>query len=86
MDLFIEIIAETILEGILELSMNKKISKWIRYPALILIILIYTLLIGGLLIIGIKSLRNTLVGGTIIILLDALIFILTILAFKKKIK
>lgn len=85
MDFLFEIIGETILEGILELSMNKKISKWIRYPALIIIVLIYTLLIGVLLIIGIKSFSKNFVGGIIIILIDILILILTIIAFKKKI-
>ena len=41
MEYLFEFIAELLLEGSLEISKNKKISKWIRYPLLITISLFF---------------------------------------------
>ena len=32
MDFIIELVMELLLEGSIEISSNKKVSKWIRYP------------------------------------------------------
>lgn len=45
MDLIIEFIGEIIIEGIIQLIQNKKISKWVRYPLIILICTFYTLIL-----------------------------------------
>lgn len=37
MDILFEFILEFVLEGSIEISSNKKISKWIRYPLLLFI-------------------------------------------------
>ncbi len=86
MDLIIEFVVELALEGVMEVGTNKKVPKWLRYPALILILLIYTILIGGLLLIGINLLKTKLLGGIVIILIDIILLLLTIYTFIKKIK
>ena len=53
MDDVIEFILELILEGTIEISSNKKVPKWIRYPLIALIVLIFAIVTFGLIIFGI---------------------------------
>lgn len=41
MDFVFEIILELILEGSIEIGANKKVSKWIRYPLLLIAAMFY---------------------------------------------
>lgn len=46
MEFVIELVTEILLESIVEVAINPSISKWIRYPMLILVITLYTILLG----------------------------------------
>ena len=63
MDDLIEFLIELVLDGSHELLKSKKIPKWIRY----LIALIFIGLTIGLMVLGIILLKETFVGGIIII-------------------
>ena len=52
MDLLIEIILELILEGSIEISSNKKVPKWIRYPLIFIITALFLTIIIGILFLG----------------------------------
>lgn len=58
MDELIELILELIFEGIITIGNNKKISKWIRYPLMILILLLVLLINVLCFLLGILSLRE----------------------------
>ncbi|MBP3461879.1 MAG: hypothetical protein J6K21_05705 [Bacilli bacterium] len=83
MEFLIELVIDLVLEGSLEVSKNKKISKFIRYPLIAIIILFFAIVIFGLMFIGIICLKNSIVGGLIILLFSILLLIMAILKFKK---
>lgn len=78
-----EFLIEILLNLLLEVSKNKKISKFIRYPLIVIIILFFAIVIFGLMFIGIICLKNSIVGGLIILLFSILLLIMAILKFKK---
>lgn len=86
MDFIIELILELLLEGSIELGTSKKISKYIRYPILILLLLFYLAIIGLVLFVGISALSESLIGGIILIVLNVFLVAATILGFRKKLK
>lgn len=75
--MLIEALIELIFDNSLELAKNKKISKWIRYPLIILIILFIVGIIGCLMSVGVvmtlSKERPQMIIGELIILL-AIIF------------
>ena len=73
MDLIIEFIGEFILEGIIELIKNKKISKWIRYPILIVISAFYSLIILALAIIMIKAFSKNILFGVCLLIIEIIL-------------
>ena len=52
MDLLIEIILELILEGSIEISSNRKVPKWIRYPLILILTILFSIIIVGIFILG----------------------------------
>ena len=66
MDELIELILGLIFEGIITIGNNKKISKWIRYPLMILILLLVLLINVLCLILGIIALREKEIGFIIL--------------------
>ena len=79
MELFIEICLELIfegtLEGTLELSGNKKVPKWLRYILLSVLLLFFSAVIIGLLVIGVLLIINAeLWAGLLIVVLDLVLF------------
>ena len=46
MEFVIELVAEILLDSIIEVATTPTISKWFRYPMLILVITLYTILLG----------------------------------------
>lgn len=84
MDVIIEFILELVLEGGIEFGADKRVSKWIRYPLLTIVILFYAAIIFGLLVVGIMALRKDIGTGLTVLLIDLLIMVLTIGAFRKK--
>ena len=84
MDEIIEILLELIVEGGIEISGNKKISKWIRYPIITIIILFFTLIIGLFFFLGISILNENIQGGIIAILIGIILLVLGIIKGKEK--
>lgn len=85
MELVIEFIGEIIIEGIIELIQNKKISKWIRYPLLIIISLFYALILGGIGIIMLKAFNENILIGIFLLLVEILLIIGIICIIRKAI-
>lgn len=83
MDVLFEIILELIFEGGIEISSNKKISKWIRYPLIFIIALFFMAIIFLLIFIGIKILKSSLLVGIVCIALGISFLIGSVLKFRK---
>ena len=81
MEFLIELLIELIIEGSIEISENEKVSKWIRYPLIVLIILVFTVIIFGILIIGIYYMKEKIY---VALLLISISFILLISAINRR--
>ncbi len=90
MELLLEIIFELIVEGSAEVAKNRKISKWIRYPIVVLISLFIIAIIGLLTFIGValifKGDRYAKLGGILFLIFDTILIISAIKNIKKEIK
>lgn len=84
MEFIIELVFDLLLEGSIEVSSNKKISKWIRYPILALLILFFTVVIFGMIILGFVLLSKSLLGGILIMIIGLVLLIMCIYKFRKK--
>lgn len=82
-EFIIEVFAETFIEASDKIVENKRISKWIRYPIIIITILFALLLIGGMLILGIILLSKNIIASIICIGLGMLFIVLLIHKIKK---
>ena len=83
MDIIFEFLGEFLLEGTIEVSKSKKVSKWIRYPLIALIVLFFTLVIVGIFALGIIALKENLLLSVILILLSLFMVVAGILKFRK---
>ncbi len=83
MEFIIELILDLLLEGSIEASKSEKVPKPIRYILIALISLFFLAVIGLIIFIGIDTLKNSKLGGIIVILMGVLLLILAIMKFKK---
>lgn len=83
MEFIVELVLDLFVEGGIEVSSNKKISKWVRYPIAAILILFFSSIIFGLIFAGILSLKNSLVGGILIIVVGLLMLGTCIYKFRK---
>ena len=83
MEFLIELLIELIFEGGIELSANKKISKWIRYPLIIIIMLFFGFIIFGLLFLGISLANENIYLGLLLIVISLILLVAAIYKFKK---
>lgn len=83
MEFLIELLLEIIFEGSVEISSNKKVPKWIRYPLIVLIVLFFAVVIFGLLLLGIAIINKSLIGGLFIIVISLIMLVLSVGKFKK---
>ena len=83
MDELIEFILELLLEGTVELSSNRKVPKYIRYPLIFLITLFLLAVIIGIFIIGILLIDENVLVGLLFIVLSIIFGIGSIKKFKK---
>lgn len=67
LDFLFELVFEIIFEGSIEIGKNRKISKWIRYPLIILVTSFILGIILLLLYLGIKSLSDNIFVGLFLI-------------------
>jgi len=82
MDIIFEMILEIFLEGSLEICSNKKLSKWIRYPLLMILTLIFIAIVLGLLMLGIYLFKTSIIISLIFIVCSFLLCIGTIIKLK----
>lgn len=83
MEFIFEFIFELIFEGGMEVTSNRKISKWIRYPILVVLLLFFIAIIGLIMFMGIISLKNTIIGGLFIIGLGIFMLVACIIKFRQ---
>lgn len=83
MDFIFELIVELLVEGSFEASSNKKLSKWIRYPILFLLILFFAAVILGVLFLGFILLQNNILAAICMLFLGVFMLIGSIIKFRK---
>ena len=97
MDFIIELLLELIFEGGMELSTNKKIPNWLRYPLIViillvgvgiaiyyvLILLLFALVTIGVIIIGILSMKENLLFGIFLTFIGLIMLVSSIKKAKK---
>ena len=83
MDELIEFILDLLLEGGIELSANKKVSKWVRYPIIAFLFLFFTIVIFGMLILGILMIEESILVSFIFVTCGIAMLIGIVIKFKK---
>lgn len=83
MEFLIEALLDLILEGSIEISSNEKMPKFIRYPLIVLIILFFTTVTLGILIIGVIMLNENIYAGILMIIISLIMIICGIIKFRK---
>ena len=83
MDELIEFILDLLLEGGIELSANKKISKWIRYPIIAFLFLFFTIVIFGMIILGILMIEESILVSFIFVACGIAMLIGSVIKFRK---
>ncbi len=90
MELLIELIFELILEGSTEVAKNKKISKWIRYPIAMILILFITAILSLLIFLGFELIfqedKFAILGGIFFLIISIIFIISLIRNIRKELK
>ncbi len=90
MELLLEVIFDLIVEGSAEVAKNRRISKWIRYPIVVLISLFIIAVIGLLTFMGFaiifKGDRYAKLAGILFLIFDIILIISAIKNIKKEIE
>ena len=82
LDILIEFLFELIFEGTIEISQNRKISKWLRYPLILIIIIFFSLIILFIIYLGLSLLKENILLGFLIIIVAIILLIGSIIKFK----
>lgn len=82
LDVVFQFVIELFVEGVTETSLNKRVSKIIRYPISFLLILFFSFIIFGLLCYGIITLKENIVSALLYIMISLFLFIGIIIKFK----
>ena len=83
MDDLIELILELLLEGGVYLSSNKKITKWIRYPLIFIISILFLAIIALIFYLGIWIYKESIALSVAFIILSIFLLSRGINKFKK---
>lgn len=84
MGFILECIGELCVEFMLEIVLNKKVSKWIRYPILLVLLAFFGFLFLGLMFLGIKLIKDNQVhNGSIMLMIVLCITIMAIVKLKR---
>ena len=83
MEYLLEFILELIFEGSIEISKSSKTPKYIRYPLIVIISLFFISVIGLIFLVGILSLKESVLLGILFISIGIFMFIMGIIKFKK---
>jgi len=82
LDILIEFLFELIFEGTIEIRQNRKISKWLRYPLILIIIIFFSLIILLIIYLGLSLLKENILLGFLIIIVAIILLIGSIIKFK----
>lgn len=83
MEILFEFLLELVFEGSVELSSNKKVPKFIRYPLIVLIVLFFLLLIGGMFFVSFAFWSKNILASLLILVISIALLIASIIKFKK---
>lgn len=83
MEFVFELILELFLEGGMEISKNKKISKWIRYPVLALVVLFFVTVLALIFLVGIMMFSTNIPVSLFVIGVGLIMLVGTILKFRR---
>lgn len=83
MEFVFELILELFLEGGIEISKNKKISKWIRYPVLALVVLFFVTVLALIFLVGIMMFSTNIPVSLFLIGVGLIMLVGTILKFRR---
>ena len=83
MEIIVEFILELLLEGSIEVSRNIKVPKYIRYPLIFIISLLFLFVICIVILVGVLLLNESVIGGIIFILLGLFMLVSVIIKVKK---
>lgn len=83
MEFIIEFIIDFLFESSIEVSKDKKVPKYIRYPLIAIISLFFIVIIGLIFYTGIIVLKESIIAGIILILIGLYMFIAGIIKFRK---
>lgn len=83
MEYIFEAILDLLLEGGIEVSKNRKISKWIRYPIIAIITLFFLSVIGLIFLAGILIFKTNKFASIFLILIGVFMLIMSIIKFRK---
>ena len=82
MDILIELMIDLLFDAGLEVTKNKKINKWIRFPLILLILLFLIVVVVGLIYFGLRLIQSkddrAIAFGVLLILFVFIIFIVFI--------
>lgn len=83
MELLFEFIGEILIEGLVEIVKNKKISLWLRIPLFLIISIGYLGLLALMIVLCVKSFLDNLLLGIILLVLSlVLLFIYIVFIYK----
>jgi len=83
MEFLIECLIELLFEGSLEISSNKKISKFIRYPLIILILLFFLSVIFLFFLVSYLLFKENIMLSLLFLIIGIVFLVFTIIKFKK---
>ncbi len=83
MDFIFELIFELLFEGAIDVSSNRKIGKWIRYPLILLIALVFAFVTGIIFFAAVLIYDKSIVVSIFFVILDLALLIGSIMKFKK---
>ncbi len=75
MELLVELLLDLLIDGGIEISKNKKISKWIRYPLMIIISLFIIGVIGLVFFVGLLIYKEEEIIGVIFFIIGIVLII-----------
>lgn len=73
MEIIFEFLLELLFEGSIEISKSRKVPKYIRYPLIGILSLLFLAVIGLVILAGVLYLKENILAGILLILLGALL-------------
>ncbi len=83
MEILLEILAELLFEASFEASQNKRLSKWIRYPLIAIIVLFFAFAVFLCILAGVLFFKINKLAGIILIAFGIIFLVSGILKLKK---